>query len=240
MDTNVYDIWKEHSNTDIEYESYFNSLLQKIKDKENFTFIRICDGEYGIIVLEKSHDNRVDLDNILKTKKELNKLLKIKKAGDPNLLIGIQFGTSYDEEYIKFVNKLNYLKKEGYSCSLMSWACVTDKLPLLFSALTESQKPLILIGPEYLSRFSLVKFDSHIITPGLNVWEHQDHIESLIESEISKYENPILLYCCSITGKIAMSKNYIKYKNKITQIDVGSNLDPFSDEYSRPWHYNMK
>lgn len=236
MNEKAYKIWAKYSNIDIEYEYYFNSLLQKIENKEDFTFIRICDGEYGMLVLEKSHDNRVDYENIIKVKKGLKKLLRLKKAGDPNLLIGIQYGTIFDEEFTEYINTLNYLKEEGYSCSLMSWACVTDRLPLLFSTLVESKRPLIIIGPEYLSRFKLAKFDSHVITPGMNTWEQQDIIEPLIEAEINKYENPILLYCCSITGKIAMSKNYIKYKNKITQIDIGSNLDPYSNESSRPWH----
>lgn len=236
MNENAYNIWAKYSNVDIEYEYYFNLLLQKIENKEDFTFIRICDGEYGMLAFEKSHDNKVDYENIIKVKKELNKLLELKKIGDSNLLVGIQYGTSFDEEYTDYVNTLDYLKEEGYSCSLISWACVTHKLPLLFSVLVKSKRPLILIGPEYLSKFSLAKFDSHIITPDQNTWEHQNNIESIIESEINKHKNPILLYCCSITGKIAISKNYIKYKDKITQIDIGSNLDPHVSVFSRPWH----
>ena len=236
MNESAYYLWKQYSNTNIEYEYYFNLLIQKIKNKENFTFIRICDGEYGMLAFEKSQDNKVDYKNIIKVKEELNKLLEIKKIGDSNLLIGIQYGTSFDEEYTEYVNTLGYLKEEGYSCSLISWACVTQQLPLLFLTLNESEKPLILVGPDYLSKFSLLNISSHIATPREKTWEHQDNIESLIELEINKHKNPILLYCCSITGKIAMSKNYIKYKNKITQIDLGSNLDPYVNVSSRPWH----
>jgi hypothetical protein len=38
---------------------------------------------------------------------------------------------------------------------------------------------------------------------------------------------------------MAISKNYLAYSDKITQLDVGANLDPYCGISSRPWHAEL-
>jgi nucleoside-diphosphate-sugar epimerase len=51
---------------------------------------------------------------------------------------------------------------------------------------------------------------------------------------------PIILFACSISGKMVMSNLYRKYKDRIIQLDLGSNLDPFANVISRGWHDNER
>jgi hypothetical protein len=236
----VYNEWAKNSNIDIPYQIYFDDIINRITNKQNFTFIRICDGEYYIMFHKHSVDDQVDSDNINELKNELDDLVLIKKEDNPDLLIGIQHGTKYDKVFEEEINTtLSNLKEEGYPCSLFSWAYAANKLPTLFSVLNNSGRPLILMGPHYLNHFPYFHISSFVETPERKSWEQQYRLEPQLENEINKYENPIIIYCCSVSGKLAISRNYKKYKNNITQIDLGSNLDPYAKVFSRAWHYNL-
>ena len=52
-----YDVWKIHSNTEIPYEWYFSDIIYRLNNKENFTFIRLCDGDYHNIFFNRWFNN---------------------------------------------------------------------------------------------------------------------------------------------------------------------------------------
>ena len=72
----------------------------------------------------------------------------------------------------------------------------------------------------------------------MNSWEVQDKIERNLAENIESTEDPVILYACSVTGKMAISKMFFKYEN-ITQLDIGANLDPYAGMACRPWHPNF-
>jgi len=240
-----YDVWKIHSNVSIEYEWYFDDILYRIKRGDNFTFIRLCDGDYHNMFFLRSPDGKMDQDSInIAAKSELYLLdIKNKRLNDgieeDNLIVGMQFGTQYDKEFIDPLKKYVKVCNDGYSSALFSWAYATDNIEKLFFLLTKSERPIIIVGPEYLSNIDRFNIDSHIYTPEEYSWLNQEEIDQSLENEIKHYinrgGNPIILYACSVSGKISISKFYEKYGSMIVQLDMGSNLNPYADKPIRGW-----
>lgn len=233
----AYRQWAVHSNTKIEYLEYFNTLLDKIVKNEKFTFVRICDMEYYLLVNNKCHDGQLNSEDVVKVNKSLNNLISLHSS---NLLIGIQFGTKYDIQYSNYINTvLKDIKARGYSGALFSWATVTGNMLRLFTILNSIKRPIIIIGPEYLKGLSIrcIKYTNFITVPERRSWDSQDAIESELDALIKKLKNksPILLYSCSVTAKMAIERNYVKYGNSITQLDLGANLNPYVARFIRCW-----
>ena len=59
-----------------------------------------------------------------------------------------------------------------------------------------------------------------------------------IRQFISNNDNPIIVYSASIATNIIIDELYGEYKNSITQIDLGSTLDPHAGVISRSGHRN--
>ena len=97
-------------------------------------------------------------------------------------------------------------------------------------------KNTLLVGPEYLN--SLNFFSDHTVIPEKFVWDHTENIMVKIRQFISNNDNPIIVYSASIATNIIIDELYGEYKNSITQIDLGSTLDPHAGVISRSGHRN--
>ena len=64
MKAGAYDIWKMHSNPNLNFDYYYNFLVDKIKNNTNISLIRICDGEYGILFDKRSFGNQLNNEEI--------------------------------------------------------------------------------------------------------------------------------------------------------------------------------
>jgi hypothetical protein len=117
---------------------------------------------------------------------------------------------------------------------VFSYIYAKEGLVRLFKSL--SDKNVILVGPEYLKRINIESRSiNYVVTPVRNSWEIQSDIEKDLDEKISLTKDPIIIYACSVTGKMALAKMYFKYPD-ITQIDIGANLDPYAGAGCRPWH----
>ena len=98
------------------------------------------------------------------------------------------------------------------------------------------QRKVITVGPEYMKKLNLSA--DHISVPPRGCWILADQVESqakkLIEPLLN--EHPVIVYSCSLLAKWLIDVFYRKYGNKITQLDVGSCIDPWCGINSRPWH----
>ena len=244
-----YDVWKIHSNTEIPYEWYFSDIIYRLNNKENFTFIRLCDGDYHNIFFNRSPDGKVDIDSIRKAAERELYILDLKndnliKGIEDNLIVGMQFGTQYDREFVEPLKKYTKVIEDGYSAALFSWAYATDNIEKLFYSLRNSGNPIILVGPNYLEDIDRFPIANHIHTPEDDSWLYQDSIDSQLNRVISEYlneeKNPIILYACSVSAKISSANFYEKYGKFITQLDMGSNLNPYADKPIRGWQIREK
>lgn len=245
MKFDAFNIWKVHSSSNIKFDEYYNILINKIKASENFTFIRLCDGEYANLFETRSWDKQLNDDEVKTVATHLNNLISYKLA-DKDLENGLIFGNEHDtqyvrrfEKYFEIIHKLDE-KCGKFPATLFSYMTVSDQMELFFEILNNLNRPIILVGPPHLENLELLKYTDHIKTDLKKSWQKQDQIESELNFVLNKYieqqASPVILYACSVSGKIIMSKNYLEYGNKLTQIDIGANLDPYCDVFSRDWH----
>ena len=241
---NKFEAWEKHANLRINYEESFNRIVDMVRINKPFTFIRISDGEYHNLFWKASPDKKVDKETLEKVSSCLSyilerKMAQIKEGENSNLLVGMQHGTQYDVHFLGELKKYKSIIDENHNSSVFSWAYVTDKILDLFCAIKESGNPVVVVGPDYLQNITEFNISSHIKTSADYSWRDQNRIDLEVISSISKYTNdgmmPIVLYACSVSGKMLMSNMYRRLGDKIVQLDMGSNLDPYANVLTRGW-----
>ena len=239
-----YKIWKRHSDHNADHDVYFEKILVMLRENQEFSFIRFCDGEYHNMFTRTSPDRKIDEKHMPVISRSLLWALEFKKKSlergeKNNLLVSMQHGTDYDKAFKAYLHKYEIVSLEGYPSSLFSWAYVTDRILDLFYVINKSKRPIVLVGPEYLSRITVLAPSFHVKTPADLSWLKQESIEKelfrILDQLVLEGKKPIILYACSITGKMALIKAYNQHPDSVTQIDIGSNLSPFCGVVSRGW-----
>jgi hypothetical protein len=242
MFNQIYEMWKIHAPVNDPDIGEFFYMINNIQKNKNFTFIRLNDGEYSCLFSKQSIGGLLREEIIEKYVENLNELIDLKFSGDnKNLLLGFETQTLTFDRYEKHLTPIIEKIDKIYSSSIFSYASITHDFPKLFNVLSE--KNILLVGPEYLNQVHKTEqnkygFESvkHIVTSTQGIWNHQQDIEDKIENYIIKNPGLIILYASSIITKMASLKFYKKYKNLITQIDIGAAFDPYFKISSRPWH----
>ena len=240
--------WSRNGNADRNYESHFNIFMSRLgDDKECFSFVRICDGELFCLKYGKSRDGKLSKDYVIQLNKDLEALVSLSIESYENDLpnkvhIAVQSGDKWVKQW-NIGDKAAELKKlqpAAVPAALFSWSTVTGRAYKLFVALNEHKAQTILVAPSILCKNQTVLKNAVFVeTPETQCWEKELEIQAALKQQIDKFPSAIILYCCSTTAKRLILKNCLSYGNKITQIDFGANLCPYSDMTIRPWHQGV-
>jgi hypothetical protein len=257
MTPDIYRIWLRNSVVDINnppdfshLDSLYNRLIQSIREENHFSFMKMGDGD----ILAYFHHPIIHTTMTDEYRKIFSKSLqpfiehKI-STNDPKIILGIENNTPYfkveqfeslkwpAEKILELFEKLKHTDSLENNCMVFSYIYAKEGLGRLFQSL--SDKNIIIVGPEYLKRINIeYRSINYVVTPVRNSWETQEDIEKDLDQKISSAKDPVIIYACSVTGKMALVKMYFKYP-EITQIDIGANLDPYAGEGCRPWHPKM-
>ncbi len=242
-----FDRWSPHVDLSVDYQKTFDAILSKVEKNEGFTYARICDGEYKILFWRTSTWEKINKESLDRSAKAFQYFLDEKMSdinngdSDSPLLLGLQTGSVYDEPFIQDLKPYKPIIDIGITSVFPSWAYVTDNLPKLFRAFSKSGNPIVVVGPSYLSTINEFEIYKHIETSMDYSWLDQDEIERKVSAVVEnlverKNLKPVILFACAISGKMAMAKLYQKYRGRIIQLDLGSNLDPYANVISRGWH----
>lgn len=258
MTPEIYSIWLRNSAVNVNrppdfshQDRLYNRFLQNIGDLKHFSFLKMGDGDILAYFLHPIiHTTMTDEYRKLFSL-TLQPLIQHKiGTNDPKLMLGIENNTPYFRveqfEHLKWpktkildlFDRLKHTDSIENNCIVFSYIFAKEGLGRLFNSL--STRNVIFVGPEYLNRID-IKCQSKffVVTPRMNSWEFQESIEQKLETLIAQTIDPVILYACSVTGKMALAKMFFKYEN-ITQLDVGANLDPYAGEACRPWHPNFE
>jgi len=206
----------------------FNFFKNLIENNNHFSFSRWNDGEIGLVLktepVYSTIVRRLSIDIEHEAKKLrviLNKPLKYFVGVCPYYLKNKEdiFFSSTNSN-INFINSHVFHERS-----------VQDFKNFLSLLKT---KNTIIVGPDYLKELNFYK--EHVVTPLKFVWNYVDDLETKIINKIEKYDNVIIVYCSSIATNMLIDRLYDKFQNKITQIDIGSNLDPYCGVASRSNH----
>lgn len=216
----------------MEHRDVYNEMLEKIKNEQNFSFVRWGDGEWAIILKNEIYKHLIKKwgDVFEKTRIELLKILE----SNPEYYFGIQnFAYNmWKEDIDKITSEFKNIVKSDSLHNRSKKGSIYD----FFNEL--NNRTILLIGPEYLKNIKEINISQHIITEEYYVWEKIDTLEEQIIKYLSNNidKRPVLLYSCSIAAKILIHK----FKDKeITQIDTGSLLDPYVGMNSRSYHIDV-
>jgi len=237
----VYTKWAEfHPN--IKDFSEFNLLVNKLRNFQSFHLARYNDGEwifmlqlepyYSRFIEEHGHD-RLEVEEISK------QLLAIIDSS-PEYYIGIDSMTRAKRGYInshykQFQAHSEHLNHLLYG-DIFNAATIRHGIWALFRPL--KKRYTISVGPSYMSKLGTRE---HLSVSQNNCWRYSDSIEDQLEEKISSvlHQHPVVLYSCSLLAKLLVDKFFHRYGKNITQLDLGSCIDPWCGTVSRPWHREL-
>lgn len=151
---------------------------------------------------------------IINSKKETNYEYTINKLEELKKLIKVEINKNNSLTYFfsHYIYDINYV-------------------PLIVKFVNIlNTKNIILIGPEYLNKFTLLNVQKHIITPMYDCFLEKDRLIKEIENTMDDFENNksyVFLFSASMTTNYIIDKLFKKSLDKHTMIDVGSLWDNF-------------
>lgn len=209
----------------------FNHLMKLLRKKESFHIARYNDGEWIWMLkippfymryLVSYKGDRAEVDKIS------SKLLGIIDSC-PDYYIGV-------EPTVRIGCGIVASKKETIDAKLAKLQHLT--YGDIFNAATVKLgiKDVITVGPEYMTKLGIS--DHHIIVPPKSCWVVADEIQQKLKAHLDTHIDlhPVVLYSCSLLAKLLIDINYHDFKDKLTQLDLGSCIDPWCGISSRPWH----
>lgn len=238
-------IWKSYKewaiyHKELENFSEFEMLMTKIKNKESFHLARYNDGEWLVMLqigsdyqntLKRNNHNHEQVQEIAQ------KLLKI-MDGNPDYYIGVDSTTRAGYGLVasirdKFKKRLEAIKHLLYG-DLFNAATVRFGINCLLDPLRT--RYVISVGPVFMRELQIAQ--QHITVPYTDCWTATEFIKNQVDAAINRglAHNPVVIYSCSFLAKLLVDINYHKFGNKITQMDIGSCIDPWCGVISRPWH----
>lgn len=200
----------------------FAEMIKKIERGDRFSFSRWGDGEFNAIFQDTKSKANCDKHTYFKDMGE--RLLGVLKSS-PKYSIGLQ-GLAYKQRKSQ-IDEIT-LKHHLTWCNAdiihrkSARGGLEDFIRLLKS------NSAILVGGEHLSQigFEMIKI------PSKDCWLEYGRIKD----EIGKLDSKIVLYAASMMSEVLIDD----FKDRFTQIDVGSALDPYSGIRSRKYHHNLK
>jgi len=212
----------------IKKKGSYGDFYNKILNNENFSFARYNDGEWGLI-LKKNPNYSVIIKRWGEEMSKQGEILKEIVNNPVDYYIGISHWV--------LKNWLDEVLENSSNHDMMINSHIfhdLSKEKLLSFLNLLKQRNTILVGPKYLSELDF--FKEHIVTPEEFVWDHIDDILPKLDKVVNRYKNPVVIYSASIATNSFINKLYGNYGNKITQIDIGSTLDPYCGVASRSSH----
>jgi len=220
--------------------STYNEIIRKLTTKSGFHLARYNDGEWMVMLeippyfLKFMAANGHSVPEVRYIAQEMLKIIK----SEPAYYIGIDSHTRALKGFIKNVRNEysamiepipNIIYGDVFNAGTLWYGIESLVEPL-------SKRHTLTVGPDYMRNLRISK--QHIETPRANCWRARTSIEKLIRSHINVYlsAEPVIVYSCSFLAKVLIDQFYHEYGDKITQIDIGSCIDPWCGIRSRPWH----
>lgn len=217
----------------------FDLLTEKLRSGENFHIARYNDGEWVFMLkIEPYYSKFIENHghNVDEVASISRKLLNIIDA-EPDYYIGIDSTTRALQGVIAharepFEAKLKKIPYLLYG-DIFNAATIRFGIKCLLEPLED--RFTISVGPSYMQA---LRANHHIAVPTNNCWNKSQEVETTLHQLIKKnqQQHPVILYSCSLLAKLLLDNCYKQYGNSITQLDIGSCIDPWCGMASRPWH----
>lgn len=223
-------------------EDKYEEFLEKIKNKESFSFARYGDGEWTAITQSRP-ENAVNVDGHLFYKDMGEALANVLKS-KPSYYLGMQrfaFEETHKDQIQKFIadNMLDDIK--WVNADVWHHASIHNEFHKFFEALHD--RVVLLVGPEYLT---CTDWDGNRLwhrlqIPDKNCWLERDDIFYRLTAWLDAHENAggesaVVLLCASMPAKWLIDELNNNHWTSHTFLDMGSVFDPYCGRSSRGYH----
>lgn len=222
------------------YVSDIKILEYAIKNHENISFSKFCDGEWSVILNQQINNKEFWFDpNNIKDQLKRQALIDAFTYKNPRYFVGITCTKVFGLETHRQMKSICQQDEDH-----LTWADIwvnsnysyylSNILPLYNS------RPIILFCNK-MGDASKLPFKPYMVVPlDNNAWEHNweliydfgRFIPSLPE------KNMIFLFCCGPFGNI-LCHQFTKLSNDHTYLDIGSTLNPFLGSAGFDRHYYL-
>jgi hypothetical protein len=208
-------------------------MCELTKKGENFSFSRFGDGEWNCIFGVKGQNT----DKHPYSPELRDRLLSI-VGSDQKYKLGLQrLGYEIHKSSIDSITN-----KQGYkwcNADTIHRASIKGNLNALFDAMVSRE--VVLVAP---MRFKIIsekwstfpKF-THVIIPDIDCFSTYEHTRKAIRGLVKK--DVIILYCASMMSNVLIDNIYVQHGDSLTQIDLGSVLEPYIGHSNRSYHKNI-
>jgi hypothetical protein len=216
----------------------YQEHLDKINNKERYTFSRFGDGEWNAI-LEKAGSN-CDGHQYFR---DMGARLKDVLASSPSYYVGLQ-NLAHQQNTLIIDNYSKEFGIKWVASDIFHHASIKGNLQPLFDAL--SKRNVVIVGGSHLKSFnSKWKF---IEVPQHNCWtEYKSTLtkiqEFLLNNDADSISNPkdfVILFCASMMSNVLIDDlDPIAEVVGVTLLDMGSLFDPYVGVNSRSYHNKL-
>jgi hypothetical protein len=205
----------------------YNELLDKLKNRENFSYSRFGDGEWNAI-LGKEGQNCDGHRYFRDMGERLKKIVQSK----PLYYLGCQNLAKKQNkdkpEFQRLFNLNSWIDNE-----ILTRASIKGRLQDFFDVL--DTRAVILVANYKVLKLNA--FDYYgIEIPEKNCWLSYTDVLKKIHARIR--ENYVILYCASMMSGVLIDTIYKQLR--VTQIDCGSVFDPYVGIQSRTYMKDLK
>lgn len=206
-----------------DFKGNFFSLLEKLKNKEKFSFSKYADGEYAILINKKITNCDNWTFDPQKHQKHRDELLKSFKFNEDGYYVGISCPCCVPKQDVDWMRK-----NVGVENNNLTWANIfVNSNYKLFKEhfITEFKNhDIVIVANENADVNKLpFKVQEYIKISGTAWLDNFNLLEELPKKE---YKNKLFLFCAGPLGNMLSAKMWEKNKNNI-YMDIGSTLNPW-------------
>lgn len=212
----------------------FAKLIDKINNKQPFSFVRYGDGEWNAI-FQKNGNNCDGHEYFSDMGTALANIVK----SNPNYYLGMQSlaMNTQGDRINKFIDDY-YISIEWVDADILHHANIAGKFDILFKALNNSF--VIMVSPAHLKGMKdYFSYDYFIEIPDKNCWTTKDKTIAQTANAIDKLETPVVLFTASMAANYYIDILYYMYGKSIIMIDAGSIFEPYIGKQTRSYHSKL-
>lgn len=237
----AWDIFKQYAphNPHLADFKQFDYFVECLKSKQSFHIARYNDGEWIVALKIEPHYTycvMTHMHNFQEVGDISQKMLTVIDS-QPPYFIGIDSSTlaltgsilPAKDVFLEKIKPLKVVYGEIFNAATVMFGIDVLVKPLL-------DRWVVTVGPDYMKRLKIS--ENHITVPLHNCWNQAEEVQKQIDARLdcNLDQKPVVVYSCSLLAKWLVDVFYRQYGDNITQIDIGSCIDPWCGVVSRPWH----
>jgi hypothetical protein len=237
----AWDIFKQYAphNPNLADFRQFEHLVERLKAKQPFQIARYNDGEWIFTLQIEPYYTRCitahnhDPQEVAEISKKMLSVIDSR----PPYYIGIDSSTlaltgsilPVKNIFLEKIAPLNTVYGEIFNAATVMYGIDVLIKPL-------QDRWVLTVGPEYMKKLKIS--ENHVAVPLNNCWNQVEPIQKQIQEILAYHldKKPVIVYSCSMLAKWLIDVFYRQFGDAITQLDIGSCIDPWCGIVSRPWH----